>query len=322
MISSMFQAMALAFIITAIQGPFIIPYLKKLKFGQSIREEGPSWHIKKTGTPTMGGVMFIISVTISVLLMGVNRYTVALVLGALGFGGIGFIDDFIKVVLKRNLGLTARQKFISQLIVAAIFCAFVYQFGMISGQLSLPFITDTWAMPTMLYLPLLVFVMIGTVNSVNLTDGLDGLATSVTTVVAIFFAIVACKGGESPVGFAATVFSAALVGGCIGFLIFNKHPAKIFMGDTGSLYLGGALSAVAILLDMPLYLIIVGGIFMAETLSVILQVISFKTTGKRIFKMSPLHHHFEMCGWNETKIVWVFTGITALLAIVAYFGKI
>lgn len=318
-----------AFILSAIFGKFFIPVLRRLKFGQEIREEGPKWHAKKSGTPTMGGVIFIAAIVI----MCAACYTIGVAFGidvpagpeiimllvvSLAFGIVGFIDDYIKVILKRNLGLTAKQKFLLQLLCAIAFvCWAVYGEG-VSSSVRVPF-TDFEFDMGFFFIPFAVLVILATVNSVNLTDGLDGLATCITTVVALFFMLFA-ELGSFP-NSAVALFAAILAGSLLGFLIYNKCPAKVFMGDTGSLFLGGAVCTMAILLEQPLALLIVGLVYVIESLSVILQVISFKTTGKRIFKMSPIHHHFEMCGWSEWKVVTVFTAVTAVLcALMYYFG--
>lgn len=324
----------IAFAVTAVMGPVFIPWLHKLKFGQEIREEGPSWHQKKSGTPTMGGIMFIFGIGISVIVATVifaaagnlNSDTakcIVLFVIALMFGIVGFIDDYIKVVKKRNLGLSAKQKFLLQLFFAVIYVIALKCMGRLDTEILIPFTHFRWEMPVWLYVPFILFVVVGVVNAVNLTDGLDGLATSITAVVALFFIIV------SFVIFKAignTVFSAALLGGMLGFLIYNRYPAKVFMGDTGSLFLGACVALMGIDLKMPIFLIIVGFVYFFETLSVIMQTTYFKYTrkkygeGRRIFKMTPIHHHFEMCGWNEKKIVAVFTAVTALLCVIAWFG--
>ncbi len=316
-----------ALVLALIFGKLLIPVLRRLKFGQEIREEGPKWHAKKSGTPTMGGLIFIIAA----IVMCAVCYTIGVLAGidvpagseilmllavSVAFGVIGFIDDYIKVILKRNLGLTAKQKFLLQLVASVAFmCWAVYGEG-ISTVVKIPF-TGIEADFGMFFIPFAVFVILGTVNSVNLTDGLDGLATSITIIVALFFVLFA-QFGAFP-NDAAALFAAILAGGLIGFLFYNKYPAKVFMGDTGSLFLGGAVCSMAILMEQPLALLIVGLVYVVETLSVILQVISFKTTGKRLFKMSPIHHHFEMCGWSERKIVAVFTSVTAVLCALMYF---
>ena len=310
-------ALLIGFLAAALLGPVFIPVLIKLKFGQSIREIGPKWHEKKSGTPTMGGVIFMIALVISALAM--LKYMdirAGLVLFcALGFGVVGFLDDFIKVVLKRNLGLRAWQKLSLQIIVSVIFVFAGIDKGILSVAIDIPFTGMEWNMGWG-YIPFAVFVLLGVVNGVNLTDGIDGLATCVTVVVLMFFAVVTTVANIVSV----SLLCFALAGGLLGFLIYNKNPAKVFMGDTGSLMLGGMVGALALVTGNPILLILVGIIYVVETLSVIMQVTSFKLTGKRIFKMSPIHHHFEMCGWNEKKIVLVFTVITFLFSIIAYFG--
>lgn len=314
-----------AFIISLCMGMILIPVLHKLKFGQEIREEGPKWHAKKSGTPTMGGLIFIAAIfamsaicCVLGLFFGIDmpadstylKTLVMLLCLSAVYGVIGFIDDYIKVILKRNLGLTAKQKFLLQLVAAVGFvCWAVY--GMdIATVVKIPFTSieldfGIW------FIPFAALVIIATVNSVNLTDGLDGLATCVTCMVALFFILFADKVGNKAVA----LFASILLGSLVGFLMYNKFPAKVFMGDTGSLFLGGAVCGMAIVTEQPLALLIVGLVYVIESLSVILQVISFKTTGKRIFKMSPIHHHFEMCGWSETKIVITFTIVTAVLCL-------
>ncbi len=306
-------AALIAFTVCVCIGPFFVPFLRKLKFGQEIREIGPSWHKSKRGTPTMGGIIFIISITAVSLLFDRDKKTMMLVMLSLAFGLIGLADDFIKVVMKRNLGLTEKQKFLMQLVASVLFIYIGLHFELFDTWVVIPFLNKSidfgW-----LYIPLMLFIIIGGTNSVNLTDGVDGLATSVTIVVAVFFSIIAVMLGELSVA----IFSSALAGALIGFLIFNIHPAKVFMGDTGSLYLGGAICAIALVLKMPFILAIVGLWYVIETLSVIIQVTSFKLTGKRVFKMSPIHHHFEMCGWSENKIVSSAVIITVVLAIIGY----
>ena len=298
--------------------PVLIPVLTKLKFGQSIRDEGPSWHQKKSGTPTMGGIAIIVACIVGTIaayiLTNITKISeIGLVLCSLLYGIIGFSDDYIKVVKKRNLGLTSKQKFTAQVLAAAITTAFMSNTGLMGGEIYVPFINSVvniglWS------IPLAVLVQLAVVNSVNLTDGVDGLASTVTLIVSLFFTICAIKLGNFPVATLMVATAAA----CLGFLFFNANPAKVFMGDTGSLFLGGVIAIGATALKMPLILIIAGGIYLIETLSVILQVISFKTTGKRIFKMSPIHHHFEMCGLNEKKIVLLFSAVTLVLCILSY----
>ncbi len=316
-----------AFIIAALLGKIMIPVLHRLKFGQEIREEGPKWHAKKSGTPTMGGLIFISSTIIMTAVcyltgiwsgmdIPVGKEIFMLLVISIAYGIIGFIDDYIKVILKRNLGLTAKQKFLLQTIAAVAFvCWAVYGEG-ITPVVRIPF-TSVEVNIGIAFIPFAALVILATVNSVNLTDGLDGLATCVTIVVALFFTLFA-DSGKFP-NQAVALFASIIVGGLLGFLLYNRYPAKVFMGDTGSLFLGGAVCGMAILLEQPLALLIVGFVYVMESLSVILQVISYKTTGKRIFKMSPIHHHFEMCGWKETKIVTVFTLVTVLMCGLMYF---
>lgn len=306
-------AAGLAFMIALLIGPIVIPILRRLKFGQSIRQEGPERHMAKAGTPTMGGVIILTALLVPVLFFVGNDPEVMLALFVtFGHGVIGFIDDFIKVVLKRSLGLKARQKLLGQIImaVALAYIATTY-FG--RG-------TDLW-LPVIgvnvdfgyLYYVLIFLVLVGTTNAVNLTDGLDGLAAGTTTVAATAYAVIAMAFAKPHLA----IFCVSLAGATLGFLRYNVHPAKVFMGDTGSLALGGALAAVAVLTKTELLLVLVGGIFVLEALSVIIQVISFKTTGKRVFKMSPIHHHFELSGWSETKVVTVFWFVGSLFAILA-----
>ena len=334
MIMSSLLAFVVALVVTLVFGPVFIPWLRKLKFGQEIREEGPKWHQKKSGTPTMGGIMFIVGIAAAILvttiIFAVNgnldktyARCILLFVISLGFGIIGFIDDYIKVVKKRNLGLTASQKFIMQVVLAAIYVVVLYVMGVLDTAIKIPFTSIEWTMPLWLYIPFVMFIVVGVVNAVNLTDGLDGLASSITVIVGLFFAFASYIAFSE---YGVTVFSMALVGGLLGFLWYNKYPAKVFMGDTGSLFLGAAVALMAIDLKMPIFLILVGFVYLMETLSVIMQTAYFKYTkkkygeGRRIFKMSPLHHHFEMCGWKEKKIVAVFTLVTAVLCVVAWFA--
>ncbi len=305
-----FVGFLIAFLGTVFTGPFIIRWLISLKIGQSILEIGPNWHKNKQGTPTMGGIMFILGIVLaSLFCLRDSSGWVALVV-ALLFGAIGFYDDYIKVAKKRNLGLTSKQKFLLQLIVAIVLTvAAIIKNG---TTILIPFsgaeVDLGW-----FYVPFILFVILGTENSVNLTDGIDGLATSVTAIVMLFMAGMAWQYTEDGL-MRLSIFALA---GCLGFLVYNHYPAKVFMGDTGSLFLGGLVSACAVLLGQPLLLLLIGFVYFMETLSVILQVASFKLTKKRIFKMSPIHHHFEMCGWSEKKIVLVFCGITAILCFIA-----
>ncbi len=311
LIITFFIALGIGLIIA----PPIIRYMHKLKFGQEIRDEGPSWHSKKSGTPTMGGIIFIIACFIATLVMSSGDIkAVMLIFLSLSFGVVGFVDDFIKVKLKRNLGLTEIQKLLLQ-IVASLLFVWVLRDTLTGINVIVPF-SKTVINIGVWYLPLSVLAIISTVNAVNLTDGLDGLATCVSIVVTVFFLFIAYIKNEISV----SVFCVALIGSSVAFLLFNKLPAKIFMGDTGSLFLGGALSGISILTGTPLFLIIAGGVFVAEALSVILQVISFKLTGKRIFKMAPLHHHFEMSGYKEQNVVIIFSLVSLLLCIIALGG--
>jgi len=320
-ISSLLIIIFISFISALIIGAVVIPLLRKLKAGQSILQIGPNWHNTKAGTPTMGGIIFILAMIIAAFviqpILGQWKNGIwfwAIMLCSLSFGIIGFIDDFLKVVLKQNLGLRARHKFSLQFIAALMFSLWVWYFKLTPTDLILPFTCKTLELGIM-FVPFTVFVMLGTVNSVNLTDGLDGLASTVTIFIAAFFAAFAFQTPDSTVIY----FSTLLIGALLGFLVYNKFPAKVFMGDTGSLFLGGAIAAMAVLTGLQIMLLIVGFVYVMETLSVIIQVAAFKITGKRVFKMSPLHHHFEMCGWSERKIVFVFSAVTTVLGVAAYF---
>ena len=294
-----------------------------MKAGQSIKEIGPNWHMTKQGTPTMGGIMFMVGITVAVLIfcwkdLMSGDYSALIVLGlALVYGGIGFIDDFAKVRKHENTGLTAGWKLLLQLAVSVAFLALMRNFGYLSPNLYVPFANIDIPLPWAVYLVFAAFVLVGCVNSVNLTDGLDGLAGSVTLPVAIFFSLLAAWWDKGSVG----AFAAALAGGILGFLIYNFYPAKVFMGDTGSLFLGGAVCGMAFAVDAPLILIPVGIIYIAETMSDIIQVTYFKLThGKRIFRMAPLHHHLELGGWSEVRIVLTFTAITVAFCLLAFAG--
>lgn len=305
----------IAFLITVAGTPLIIPVLKKIKAGQSIREDGPQSHMVKSGTPTMGGIAIIGAVLITCLTSGETTRDMLVILAAfVAFGILGFLDDFVKVTLKRNLGLTAKQKLILQIVIAVALAWYQSHYSVYKTYITIPFINENvdfgiW------YIPFIAFVVVAMVNAVNLTDGLDGLASGVTMIVAFFFGIVGSLYG-SPT---AALFCSAIAGACFGFLIFNKHPAKVFMGDTGSLALGGGIAAAAIMMNSVLILPFVGGVYVAEALSVVLQVVSFQTRGKRIFKMAPLHHHFELSGWKETKVVAVFWFVTFVLCGISLF---
>ncbi len=302
-----------SFIVAVVLSPIFIPFLKRLKFGQSIREEGPKSHQKKSGTPTMGGIVIIVSLLVSTLLIALyfglfTTETMILLFVTFGYGVIGFIDDFIKVVMKRNLGLTSKQKLLGQLVIAIIFYFGMRQAG-ISTALAVPG-TD-WSIELgWFYFVLIIVMLVGASNAVNLTDGLDGLLAGTAAIAFGAFAVIA----SSKLDLDVALFCLAVVGSLLGFLVFNAHPAKVFMGDTGSLALGGAIAAVAILTKTELLLVLIGGVFVMETLSVMIQVVSFKTTGKRVFKMSPLHHHYELSGWSEWRIVVTFWAVGLLLA--------
>jgi len=316
-------ALIVSFVLTLILGRFVLAELRRLKAGQEIRKEGPQWHAGKAGTPTMGGIMFIIGTGITVFVLGWKQMLsgefahLYVYLFALVFGLIGFVDDYRKVRQHQNEGLTAKQKFLLQLAAAILFLCLMRYEGMLSNTLYVPFLQVKFTVNWILYLVFAAFVIVGCVNAVNLTDGVDGLATSVTFVVMVFFAVTALVWKMTLLA----LLPAALAGGLAAFFVYNHHPAKTFMGDTGSLFLGGAVAALGFAMDMPLILILVGIIYIAETGSVILQVAYFKAThGKRLFKMSPLHHHFELCGWSENKLVSVFSGITFACCLLAFFG--
>lgn len=309
-----------SFAATAGIGYLLLPVLHALKAGASILEIGPKWHENKSGTPIMGGLMFMLSTVLVVLL---NVYAVKdssvyfVLLLALFFGLVGFLDDFTKVRFKRNMGLTSAQKAMLQMAVSALFLYAMYRTGNMHTDLYIPFVNIRLRLHPLVYIFFAMFVMVGCVNAVNLTDGVDGLCGSVTLPVMVFFTAAAVAMGKLDLA----IVPAALVGGLSAYLIYNWHPAKVFMGDTGSLFLGGMVCALAFALNMPLILIFVGLIYIVETLSVILQVGCFRLThGKRLFKMAPIHHHFEMCGWKEEKIVLTFAGITAVMCVLAWVG--
>lgn len=313
--SLMIYSVLVAFVISLLQGPILIPILHKLKFGQNIREEGPKSHKAKSGTPTMGGIIFIISSIIAVfVILKKPGYDIFLAMFAfVGFGVIGFIDDMLKIIHKKNEGLSAKQKMFLLLLVSVIVAYYGYKDPSIGSLIIIPFTHKTVNLGVM-YIPFIIIYFAATTNAVNLTDGLDGLATSVTLLVMTFFAIVSFATGH----YTLAIFCAIVGGALLGFLRYNAHPAQIFMGDTGSLALGGVVGVVAMILKMPLLIIIVGGIYVAETLSVILQVGSFKLFNKRIFKMAPIHHHFELSGWHETKVVTIFSIVTVILCLIGF----
>ena len=311
---------AVSAVLTGAIGWFLIPVLRTLKAGQSIREVGPTWHNHKSGTPMMGGLMFILAAVLCLVgsIPTMEDYTVFFVIGlALCFGFVGFLDDFFKLKYKRNLGLTSLQKALLQMAVSALFLYILYRRDAMSCDLYVPFADVTFSIHPLVYIFFAMFVIVGCVNAVNLTDGVDGLCGSVTIPVMIFFTAAAVVQKKWDLA----LFPAILTAGLVAYLFYNWHPAKVFMGDTGSLFLGGAVCALAFALDMPLVLILVGFVYIVETLSVILQVGYFKLThGKRIFKMAPIHHHFEMCGWKEVKIVLIFTAVSILMCLLAWVG--
>lgn len=301
----------IAFGISVVLSPIIIPFLKKLKFGQFVRDDGPESHLKKSGTPTMGGLIILLSI-VATSLFYIKDYPdiIPILFVTLGFGIVGFLDDYIKVVMKRSLGLRAWQKMLGQFLVTGIFAYYIYAHTDFGTEMIIPFAKTTvdigWV-----YFPLMFFAMLGTANGANFTDGLDGLASSVTVLIATFFTVVAVgyNAGIAPI-------TCATVGSLLGFLVYNVYPARVFMGDTGSLALGGFVASTAYMLKMPLIILIVAFIYLAEVVSVIIQVTYFKKTGKRIFKMAPIHHHFELSGWPETKVVAIFAIVTAILCLV------
>ena len=304
----------IAFAISVILSPIIIPFLKKLKFGQFVRDDGPESHLKKSGTPTMGGLIILCSIVItSLFYIKDNPKILPVLFVTLGFGLIGFLDDYIKVVMKRSLGLRAWQKLVLQFLVAGVFCYYLMTQTELGTKMLIPFWKGHYLDLGMWYIPVLFFVVLGTVNGANFTDGLDGLASSVTVLIATFFTVVAIgtQAGIEPI-------TCAVVGALLGFLVYNVYPARVFMGDTGSLALGGFVAATAYVMQMPLFIPIVALIYLVEVLSVIIQVGCYKTTGKRPFKMAPIHHHFELSGWPETKVVAIFSIVTTILCLVGF----
>ena len=313
----------LSFGVAAIAGLILVPLLRKLKAGQMIREDGPTWHMSKQGTPSMGGLMFLLSIAVAILIAGRESFAMGdsahlvVFLFALVFGVIGFIDDFQKLRHKANEGLTAAQKFLLQLAAAVVFTIWLRNIGYLTPNLYIPFLNMEIALPWVVYMVFAAFVMVGTVNAVNLTDGVDGLATGVTIPVALFYLGVASWYERHDVA----VLAAALAGGLFAFLIYNFHPAKVFMGDTGSLFLGGMVCGLAFALNLPLVIPVIGLIYVAEVVSDIIQVVYFKKTGgKRFFRMAPLHHHLELGGWSEVKLFCVFSVLTAVLCVLAFAG--
>lgn len=315
--STIVMSVIISFAISVVLGPMVIPFLRRLKVGQTVREEGPKEHLKKNGTPTMGGILILVSVVVTSTLY-VKDYPkiIPILFVTLGFGLIGFMDDYIKVVLKRSMGLRAWQKMLLQILVTGVFAYYILHYTDVSLAMRIPFVKGLYLDFGVLNIPILFFIVIGTVNGANFTDGLDGLASSVTVLIATFFTVVAIglQSGIEPI-------TCAVVGALLGFLLFNVHPASVFMGDTGSLALGGFVAATAYMMQMPIFLAIVCFIYVIEVLSVIIQVSYFKLTGgKRIFKMAPIHHHFELCGWSETRVVALFSILTALLCLIALMG--
>ncbi|KGR92164.1 phospho-N-acetylmuramoyl-pentapeptide-transferase [Ureibacillus massiliensis 4400831 = CIP 108448 = CCUG 49529] len=319
-IATTITILAISFSISVVLAPFLIPLLRRLKFGQSIREEGPKSHMKKAGTPTMGGIIFLISIIATTVIVGnlyniMTTHTIVMLLVLCGFGLIGFLDDGIKVVFKRNLGLTSLQKLVGQIIIS-ILSFLLLRVGAFQTTVSIPF--TEWSMDLgIIYVGFLIFWLVGFSNAVNLTDGLDGLVAGTASIAFTAFGVIALFNEQIDVA----VFAFAVTGALLGFLIFNANPAKVFMGDTGSLALGGSLALVSILVKEELLLLIIGLIFVIETLSVILQVASFKLTGKRIFKMSPIHHHFELSGWSERKVVLVFWFTALIVALIGVLSE-
>ena len=321
MINETILAIIIAFAVSAILCPIVIPFLHKLKFGQQVRDDGPQAHLKKQGTPTMGGLVILTSIIVASLFY-LRDYPkiIPVLFVTVGFGIIGFLDDYIKIVMKRSEGLNPKQKLLGQFVITGIFCWYLITSEEVGTSMLIPFtggfdrgyfLDLGW-----LFIPFLFFVTLGTDNGVNFTDGLDGLCTSVTILVATFMTVVAVgeNTGISPI-------TGAVVGSLLGFLLFNVYPARVFMGDTGSLALGGFVASSAFMMQIPLFIAVVGLIYLVEVLSVIIQVTYFKKTGgKRIFKMAPIHHHFELCGWSETRVVAVFSVVTAILCLIAYLG--
>ncbi|MCI6184331.1 MAG: phospho-N-acetylmuramoyl-pentapeptide-transferase [Clostridiales bacterium] len=323
-------ALVMAFITAVIVGRFYVPWLKKIKAGQEIKENGPTWHMSKSGTPTMGGVIFISACTLVCLTVGFDSMRsgdfthIFVLLFALVFGVIGFLDDWEKLRKKQNLGLSAKAKFLLQLVAALVFVLLLRKMGYISTHLYIPFWNVTVYIPEVIYFILAAFIIVGTVNAVNITDGVDGLASGTSIPVCLFFAAVSFLWGDKYM--ALGIFASALLGGLMGFLVYNFNPAKVFMGDTGSLFLGGAIAALAFAYDMPLILITLGIVYIIETLSDIIQVTYFKLThGKRVFKMAPFHHHLEMGGWTgkkwkEKELFALFTSVSLVFAIISFIG--
>ena len=320
------KVVILSFVISVITSLIIIPILRKLKVGQIERTDGPQSHLKKQGTPTMGGIIMALTITILTLIssigifgetvkqVGIKLLPIAFV--TVGFGLVGFVDDFIKLVLKNTKGLKPMYKMIGLLIVAVAYTVYLVKVLNLGTETYIPFVKQYIGLPVWVYIPFAIFVLLGTTNAINLTDGIDGLSTSVTTIIITALTIIGIVFGVPEV----SLMGAILIGACLGFLLFNLHPAKVFMGDTGSLFLGGAIAGIALYLKMPFILVILALIPIIETVSVMIQVLYFKKTGNRIFKMAPIHHHFELSGWNENKIVSIFSVITLVLCIIGIFS--
>lgn len=304
----------IAFFVCLLLSPMMIKFLQKLKFGQFIRDEGPESHLKKSGTPTMGGLIILLGTIVgSIFYVGKYPTIIPILFVTVGFGLVGFLDDYIKVVMKRNLGLRAWQKMLGQIVITGIFAYYILNYAGMDTTMLIPFSGGKYLELGILYVPAIFIIVLGTVNGANFTDGLDGLASSVTVLIATFFTVVAVatSAGIAPI-------TSAVIGALLGFLVFNVYPARVFMGDTGSLALGGFVASTAIVLQMPLFIPIVAFIYLLEVVSVMIQVVSFKTTGKRVFKMAPIHHHFELSGWPETKVVAIFAIVTAVLCMVGF----
>jgi len=326
----MIAAFAVSFIVSALVGSVLVPYLRKIKAGQAIREDGPTWHMSKSGTPTMGGIIFICGVAAACLTAGWSETArgefghIFVLIFALIFGAIGFLDDYEKLKKKQNLGLKAKQKFLLQLVVAIAFVFLLRRFGYVTPNFYIPFWNVTLPVPEVVYFIVAAFIIVGCVNAVNLTDGVDGLATGTTIPVMLCYGVIAFKWGQDYLSLG--IFASGPLGGLFAFLIYNFNPAKVFMGDTGSLFLGGAVCAMAFAMDMPLVLIPLGFVYIVETLSDIIQVTYFKLShGKRVFRMAPFHHHLEMGGWtgkkwSEKELFVLFTGVSLLFAIISFIG--
>ncbi|AIQ19880.1 MULTISPECIES: phospho-N-acetylmuramoyl-pentapeptide-transferase [Paenibacillus] len=306
---------AVSFILAVIAAPLIIPLLRRMKFGQQVRDDGPQTHLKKAGTPTMGGIIIMVAFTLSFLKFSVvNSDFYVLLVATLGYGLIGFLDDYIKIAFKRSLGLTARQKLAGQLLIGVVLCVLLINAGHNTG-ISIPGTSISFDWGAWFYYPFIILMMMAVTNAVNFTDGVDGLLSGVSAIALAAFAVVAMQATS----IAAGVCAAAMIGAVLGFLVFNAHPAKVFMGDFGSFGIGGAIGAIAIVTKTELLFVVIGGVFVVEMLSVILQVASFKTRGKRIFRMSPIHHHFELGGWSEWRVVVSFWAVSLVLAAVGLY---